>query len=153
MRLAEVYLGMGPESFRELLGSISIGKLKTFQMFERIKLRLHLNKLNSETLRRSAIRLWPRLEDGDDELAQELAQAILISHMGMIMAVLDELGIPHQEGFFDKDLEAAKYFTGGWQDRVYEKFKGQFPDKPLLFYINHLAVELDKPEAVYVPAA
>lgn len=149
MQLSEVYIGLGEPALGELLRSISLGRLKTFQLYERLKLRLYLNKLNSETLHRSAVRLWPRLKEGDEELATELAQAILISNMGMIVAVLDFLGIPHEEGFFAKDLDAKKYLTDGWQQRVFEKFKGEFPEKALLFYINHLAWEMTQSEEVF----
>lgn len=153
MQLSQVYVGMGQDSVRELLSSISLGKLKTYQLFEQMKLRLRLTKLNSETLRRSALRVWPRLEEGDEELAQEVGQAILISHMDVVIAVLNELGIPHEEGFFSKDLDASKYLTDGWQERVYEKYKGQFAPHVLRFYLNHLAFDLTKPEAVFTPAA
>lgn len=153
MPLSQVYVGLGQEGVRELLSTISLGKLKTYQMFEPLKVRLHLTKLNSETLRRSVERLWPRLEQGDEDLARELGQAILISHMGMIVAVLDELGIPHQEGFFDKELDASKYLTQGWQQRVYDKFRGQFPDAALRFYLNHLAFDLVESAPVFTPAS
>jgi hypothetical protein len=152
MPLSQVYVSMGQEDVRELLATISLGKLKTYQMFEPLKLRLHLTKLNSETLRRSVQRVWPRLEAGDEDLARELGQAILLSHLGMIVAVLDELGIPHQEGFFDKNLDAAKYLTEGWQQRVYEKFRGQYPDAALRFYLNHLAFDLVESAPVFAPS-
>jgi hypothetical protein len=152
MPLSQVYVGLGQDDLRELLTTISLGKLKTYQMFEPLKLRLHLTKLNSETLRRSAARVWPRLEQGDEDLAKELGQAILISHMGLIVSVLDELGIPHQEGFFDKDLDSSKYLTEGWQQRVYEKFRGQYPDAALRFYLNHLAFDFAESAPVFSPA-
>ena len=41
-----------------------------------------------------------------------LAQAILISHLDMIRAVLDHLGIPHEDGFFAKDAEIAEVSEG-----------------------------------------
>jgi hypothetical protein len=153
MRLSQVYVGMGQDDVRQLLTSISLGKLKTYQMFEPLKLRLHLTKLNSETLQRSVQRVWPRLEEGDQELAQELAQAILLSHMDMIVAVLNELGIPHQEGFFDKNLDASQYLAEGWQQRVYEKYRGQFSDVALRFYLNHLAFDLVESAPVFTPAS
>lgn len=152
MPLSRVYLGLGQDDVRELLATISLGKLKTYQMFEPLKLRLHLTKLNSETLRRSVQRTWPRLEEGDEDLAKELGQAVLISHMDLIVAVLDELGIPHQEGFFDKDLDASKYLTEGWQQRVYEKFRGRYSDVALRFYLNHLAFDLTESTPVFAPA-
>ncbi len=149
MQLSQVFVGLGQETLGELLRSVSIGRLKTFQMFEPLKVRLHLTKLNSETLRRSAVRLWPRLEQGDDQLASDLSQAILVSHMDMIKAVLDFLTIPHEEGFFAKDLDPAPYLTDGWQQRVFDRFKDQYPPKALLFYVNHLGCELAKAEAVF----
>ena len=42
--------------------------------------------------------------------------------------------------------------TPGWQQRVYEKFKDAFPPAALVFYINHLAWELDKKADYYQPA-
>ncbi len=149
MQLSEVYLGMGEPALSELLRSISLGRLKTFQLYERLKVRLYLNKLNSETLRRSSVRLWPRLKDGDEDLATELAQAILICNLNMIVSVLNFLEIPHEEGFFAKDLDASKYLTEGWQQRVYDKFKDEYPPQTLLFYINHLDWEMTQSETVF----
>ena len=45
----------------------------------------------------------------------------------MIKAVIDDLGIPNQDGFFDKDIDGSKYLTEGWQQRTYEKFKDTYP--------------------------
>ncbi len=149
MQLSEVYIGLGEPALGELLRSISLGRLKTFQLYDRLKVRLHLNKLNSETLRRSATRLWPRLKEGEEDLATELAQAILICNLNMIVAVLNFLEIPHEEGFFAKDLDASKYLTEGWQQRVFDRFKGEFPEKTLLFYINHLDWEMTQAETVF----
>ena len=142
-------MGLGQETLSELLRSISIGRLKAYQLFEPLKVRLHLTRLNADTLRRSAPRLWPRLQQGDEQLAAELAQAILISHLDMIRAVLDFLGIPHEDGFFAKDLDPAPYLTEGWQQRVYERFRNQYPAKALLFYLNHLGCELARAEEVF----
>jgi hypothetical protein len=153
MQLSEVFLGMGEEPFGRLLRTISIGKLKTYQLYERMKVRFHLNKLNSENVRKAAPRFWARLNEGDEEFASELSQAILISHLDMIKAVLDSLGIPNQDGFFDKDIDAAKYLAEGWQQRVFEQFRGKYPDDVLLFYINHLGSEVAKSEAIFAPAA
>lgn len=153
MRLSEVYLGLGEENLHALLRGISLGRLRTYQLFERLKLRLRLNKLNAETLRRSALRVWPRLEEGDEELAAELAQAILVSHFDIIVAVLDYLKIPHQDGFFAKEIDASAHLTEGWQDRVMAEFSGKFDRTALLFYVNHLGWELTKPASVYKPAA
>ena len=153
MRLSDAFLSLGEEPFGALLRSISIGKLKTYQMYEGLKVRLHLNKLNAETIRKAAPRLWTRLNERDEEFAQDLAQAILVSHIGMIRAVLDFLGIPNEEGFFAKDVDATPYLTESWQERVYEKFKDDFPRPLLLFYVNHLAWELTRESEIFAPAA
>lgn len=153
MQLSEVYLALGEENLQQILRHISLGKLRTYQLFERIKVRLHLSKLNSETLRKSSHRFWQRLQEHDEELATDLAQALLIGHLDMIQAVLNQLGIPHEEGFFAKDLDATSYLTEGWQGRVYEEQKEHFPKSVLLFYVNHLAFELEKDPAVFAPAA
>ena len=63
MQLSDIFLRMGPDQFEQLLRSVSLGRLKTFQMFEPFKTRLHLHKLNAETLRKSAPRQWKRLEE------------------------------------------------------------------------------------------
>ena len=153
MQLSEIFLGLGEPSFGQLLRGISIGKLKTYQLFDRMKARLHLAKLNSENIRKAEPRLWSRLAEKDEDFATDLSQAILVSHLDMIKAVLDELGIPNEDGFFAKDLEAAKYLTEGWQPKVYEKFKNAYPAPLLLFYINHLDWELAKAEQLFQPAA
>jgi hypothetical protein len=153
MHLSEVFTGLGDEALDQLLKGVSMGKLKTFQLFERIKTRAHLAKLSSATLRAAGPRLMQRMAGGDKELATELSQAILISHFDMIVAVLNFLGIPHEEGFFVKDLDPSTYLTEGWQLRVYTEFQGKYSNALLLFYINHLAVELLKADTVFLPAA
>ena len=62
----------------------------------------------------------------------------------MIVAVLNFLGIPHEDGFFAKDLDAKPHLTEGWQERVHEKFKDVYPEPLLRFYTAHLAWELLK---------
>jgi hypothetical protein len=154
MQLPDIFVRLGQENFEQLLRSISLGRLKTFQLFEPFKTRLHLHKLNSETLRKSAPKQWMRLqEEGSADLATDLSQAILISHMDMIKAVLDELGVPHEDGFFAKDTDVSTYLKDGWQQTAWDKFRGQFPPAALLFYINHLAWEVAKAEDVFAPAA
>lgn len=152
MQMSDIYLRLGEETFLDLLRSISLGRLRTYQLFDRVKARLHLSKLNSETLRKSAPRAWMRLGEHDEGFAAELAQAILISHMDMIQAVLNELGIPHEEGFFAKDADVAGYLKDGWQQQVWDKFRPAYAAAPLLFYINHLAWEVAKAEDVFSPA-
>lgn len=151
MQLSDIFLGLGQDRLVQLLRAISIGKLKTFQLYERLKLRLNANKVNSELLRKAGPRLWTRLESHDDELATELGQAILVSHLDMIQAVLNHLGIPHEEGFFAKDADVASYLKEGWQQDVFNRFAGQFPEAVTLFYVNHLAWEVLKSETVFVP--
>ncbi|HYL36443.1 MAG TPA: hypothetical protein VEV17_11065 [Bryobacteraceae bacterium] len=153
MQLSEIFLGLGQPSFAQLLRGISIGKLKTYQLFDRIKARLHLAKLNSENIRKSEPRLWVRLGERDEDFATDLAQAILVSHLDMIKAVLDALAIPNEDGFFAKDIDGSKYFTEGWQQKIYDQFKASYPPALLIFYINHLDWELAKAEQVFQPAA
>jgi len=153
MQLCEIFVGLGEPVFAQLLRSISIGKLKTFQLYDRLKARTHLAKLNSEHLRKAAPRFWGRIVAGEDDFAVDISQAILVSHLAMIKAVLDELGIPNEDGFFAKDIEASKYFVEGWQQKVFDKFKATYPEAVLLFYINHLDWEVAKAEKVFRPAA
>ena len=153
MQLSDIFLALGEPNVAELMRSISLGKLRTYQLFDRLKTRLHVTKLNSETLRKIGPRVYERLGEHDDEFATELSQAILVSHMNMIQAVLDFLGVPHEEGFFAKDIDGGKYLTEGWQQRTIDQFKGKFPDALLLFYVNHLGLELLKQEQMFAPAA
>lgn len=152
MQLYEIFLGLGQDSFTQLVRGISIGKLKTFQLYDRLKTRLHLPKLNSEALRKGAPRFWERIVEQDETFATELAQAILICHMDMIVASLDVLTIPHEDGFFAKDLDATQYLTDGWQQRVLDALKDRFPEALLVFYVNHLGWELLKSTEVFRPA-
>jgi hypothetical protein len=153
MLLSDVFLSLGEQPFGKLVGSVSMGKLRTYQLFDRLKARAHLAKLNAETLRKAAPRLWARLTERDDEFAKDLAQAILVSNLDMIVAVLDYLGIPNDGGFFAKDEDPKQHLEEGWQQRVYEKFRGQYPEATLLFYINHLAWETGSEAGVFQPAA
>ena len=142
MQISDVYLGMGEESFGQLIRSISIGKLRTYQIYEGFKVRARLAKLNTEGLRKAVPRLWARISEPDEDFAKDLAQAILVSHIDMISAVLDFLGVPHENGFFAKDMDAKPYFTEGWEERVSGKFQGVYPEPILSLYINHLRWEL-----------
>ncbi|MBM3735929.1 MAG: hypothetical protein FJW39_09105 [Acidobacteria bacterium] len=143
---------MGQVRVSELLGQISIGRLRTYQMFDRIKTRLRLNKLNQENLKKIAPKVWARILEGDEVLALELAQSILVSHLEMIIEILNFLGVPHQEGFFEKDAEIAAHLTDGWQQRVLDNFRAKHPETLLLFYVNHLAREVSSESQVFVPA-
>jgi len=153
MQLSDVYQGMGQPAFEQLIRGSSIGKLRTLQVYEAFKVRAHLHKLNTETLRKAAPKFWTRILEGDDEFSKELAQAILVSHLDMITAVLDFLGVPHENGFFAKDMDAKPYFTEGWEERVFENFRGTFSDAILTFYINHLKWELLGATEPYRPAS
>ena len=83
----------------------------------------------------------------------DVAQAILISHLDLIQAVLNHLGVPHEEGFFDKDADVSRYLKEGWRQGCGKNFKRTFPPAALLFYINHLSWEVAKSEDVFSPAA
>ena len=152
MGLSDIFLTLGEPAFQQLIRGVSIGKLKTYQLYERVKLRFHLTKLNSDTLRKAEPRLWQRIAAGDDEFATDMAQVVLVSHIDMIKDVLDFVGIPHEEGFFAKDMDATDKLTEGWQTRVYEHFRGKYGDALLVFYINHLGFELLKTQEVFQPA-
>jgi hypothetical protein len=152
MTLAEVFLGLGQERLEACLRQISLGKLKTFQLFEPFKVRARLNKLNQESLRKAAPKFLARLAEQDEEFATELAQSILVSHLNMIIAVLNLLGVPHNEGFFEKDAELSKHLSGDWQQRAYAEFHSTYPEAILVFYLNHLAHEVDENAALFAPA-
>ena len=153
MQLSDIFLALGEPAFQQLIRGVSIGKLKTFQLYERVKLRFHMQKLNTETLRKAAPRLWARIAEHDEEFATDVAQIVLVSHLEMIKDVLDLLGIPHEDGFFSKDLDASDKLTSGWQQRVHEAFKTKYSEPLLVFYINHLDWELTKAEQVFNPMA
>jgi hypothetical protein len=143
MQLSDIFLQLGEENFNNLLRSISIGRLKTYQLYDRVKTILYLNKLNSETLRKAGPRIWARIGEHNEEFAGEVSQVILISHQG----------IPHEDGFFAKDADVAGHLKEGWQQQVWEKFHTVYPAPALLFYINHLGWEITKAEQVFQPAA
>ena len=153
MQLSGVFQALGEDVFRQLIRGISIGKLKTYQVYERFKLRARLSKLNSETLRKSEPKLWARITEGEEDFAADLAQVFLLSHLQMIVDVLNFLQIPNEEGFFDKDLKPDQYLTEGWQERVYNEFAEKYQREILLFYINHLDWELTKAEKIFMPVA
>jgi hypothetical protein len=146
-------VGLGRDVFDQLIRGISIGKLKTYQIYEGFKVRAHLTKVNTEALRHATPRLWDRIVGGDDDFAKDMAQAILVSHLEMISAVLDFLNVPHENGFFAKDMNATPYFTPGWEERVTEKFRGVYAEAQLLFYVNHLRWELLDATDVFHPVS
>jgi hypothetical protein len=151
MELSEIYRALGKERFEELIGLISMGSLRTYRLVDNFKMRLRLNKLNRERLRKAAPQLWERLQQGENDLASELAQGILLSNITFLVEVLDFLEIPHDGGgFFDKDSPVAEKLTAGWQKRVLEKFRPRYSEALILFYINHLDWELGEPSAPFV---
>jgi hypothetical protein len=153
MQISDVYLALGEEAFGQLIRGVSIGKLKTYQIYEGFKVRAHLPKVNTELLRKAAPRFWARIAAGDEDFGKDLAQAVLVSHIDMISAVLDSLGVPHENGFFAKDVDAKPFFTEGWEERVFAKFHGAYPDPLLVFYINHLRWELLGAKEPYRPVS
>jgi hypothetical protein len=153
MQLSEVYLKLGENGLEQLISEISIGKLKTYQIYDAFKASAHLNKLNTENLRKHIPRFWSRLNERDEQFAKDLAQPVLVSHLDMITAILDFLGIPHEGGFFNKDLNAKNYLTEGWAERVFERFRSVYSESVLLFYINHLSWELTDAAEPFVPAS
>ena len=152
MVLCEVYQKLGEAGFAQLVKGISIGKLKTYQLYDAFKTRTHVVKLNTEHLRNATPRLWARINENDEEFAKDFAQAVLVSHLDMIAAVLEFLGIPNQNGFFEKDLDASHYLTEGWAERAFEKFRGTYPEPLLLFYLNHLGWEMNGADQPFVPS-
>ena len=153
MQLCDVFLSQGESGFSDLLRRISISRLRTYQIYEHIKVRTRLTKLNGESLRKSGYKLWERLQARDEDLATDLSQAILVSQLEMIIAALDFLGIRHQDGFFAKDADVSAQLTEGWQQRLVDHFQDQYPLSVLVFYVNHLGVETAHAEALFTPAA
>lgn len=154
MDLCDIYQGLGDQAFRDLLKAISLGKLRTYQLFERLKVRLRLNKLNMEALAKSAPRQWDRIvAERDDAFALDLAQAVLVCHMDIIIDVLNHLQIPHQEGFFEKDADVSSFLTGDWQQRAWDAFQDKHSRAVLAFYLNHLALEMTKDPVLFNPLA
>ena len=149
MPLSGIFLGLGEDTTKQLVRSIAVGRLKTYQIFDRVKTRLHTPKLNQEALLKLGPRVWARLNEHEEDLALDLSQAILVSHLDLIVAVLDFLEIPHTDGFFEKETDIASRLTDGWQQRVLDRFHDRFPRPILLFYVNHLAHEVDENTPVF----
>ncbi|HEX4997721.1 MAG TPA: hypothetical protein VFY29_05825 [Terriglobia bacterium] len=143
--ISNIFVSLGPDSFSQFIRSISIGKLKTYQLYDGLKARTRLTKLNVESLRKASGRLWERVSAHDEDLARDLAQAVLLSRLDVIVAILDFIGIPHTDGFFANDIDPKAYLSEGWGDRVVEHFKETYPEPFLRFYIAHLELELNSP--------
>ncbi len=152
MTMCEVFLGLGSEQFGQALRAISPGKLKLHQMFDAVRIRLHLSKLNQESLKKAAPKVWARIEANEEDLARDISQAILVCHMDMIIAVLDLTGIPHEDGFFGKDADVKTFvLPKGWQDRAYSELSGKYPPSVLALYLNQLAHEVDENAPLFRP--
>lgn len=152
MQLCDVFIALGESVFSGLLKSVSISRLRTYQIYEHIKVRTRLTRLNSETLRKAAPRLWDRLAGKDEALAGDLSQAILVSNLDLVIAALDFLGIPHKDGFFGKDADLSAHLAEGWQQRAYDALKANYPAGVALFYLNHLGVETGSATELFTPA-
>ena len=153
MKLHELFVALGADSFPSQLRGISIGTLRTYQIYDRVKTRCHLAKLNTENLRTASGRLWERLKSGEEDLALELSQAILISQIKLIIEVLNYFKIPHEDGFFAKETDPMQFLKVGWQQEAYDHFKVSHPPALVNFYINHLAHEIDANNPVFIPAS
>lgn len=150
--LCRLVLALGQEAFTEFMRSVSIGKLRTYSLYERVKVRFHLPKLNSDTLRKAVPKLYQRIQAGDEDFAADVAQVILVAHLDMVCDVLDLLSIPHNNGFLSSKTDVAARLTPGWQQRVLDQLRGKYPERLLIFYLNYLAWENLKTEEVFQPA-
>lgn len=149
MDLAEVYEALGQERVAGSIRTISMGALKTFGVYQSLKVGSRLRKLNRSNLQRAAGRLWQRVADGDTDLGRDLSQAILVSNIPLVTEVLDCLELEHDgNGFFSKDSDHADKLTEGWAERVFAHCKDRFDQDLILLYINYLGWEakaLDAP--------
>ena len=58
MHISDVFLALGEERFGDLLRHVSMGRLRTYQLFDQIKARLRLVRIWPPTSRRPS---WSRL--------------------------------------------------------------------------------------------
>src|SRR5712692_6130606 len=63
MQLCDVFQHLGEDGFAQLIRGISMGRLRTYQLFDTLKARAHLVKLNTEHLRHATPRLWTRIQE------------------------------------------------------------------------------------------
>lgn len=142
MDFPEVYERLGMERSDRLVRSVSIGALKTFNVYEAIKIRSQLHTLNRQKLRAASHNLWRRIVRGDADLARDLTQAVLVSNIAFVAAVLDHLGIEHDgNGFFAKEGDYTEQLGAGWERAVFDTFRDRYPEELVLLYINHLGWE------------
>ena len=149
MDVVQVYKALGEPHFSDLIRMISIGATKTYGVYESVKIRCRLEKLNRQKLHKSTPKLWQRILENDSGLADEITQAILVSNLTFVIEVLDLLNIPHEEnGFLEKDADHADKLVTGWKANTFKHFSGKYPEPLVLLYINHLGSEmgvLEKP--------
>lgn len=139
-----MYRAFGQERSDRLVRTISIGALKTFGVYEAVKVRSRLHRLNRQKLRAAAPKLWERVTDGDADLARDLTQAVLVSNIPVVVDVLERLGIEHDgNGFFAKDGDYSEQLADGWAGRVYAECRQSHDEDLLLLYVNHLGWETD----------
>ena len=151
MELPEVFQGLGEARFEELVRGISIGRLRTYSIYDSFKIRTRLNKVNREGLRKAVPKFWARLGEGDNDLARELAQGVLVSNLNFVIEVLDFLEVPHDgSGFFQKEDALRDHLTEDWQARVLKEFSGKYPESLILLYTNHLSWEMDRSSALFL---
>ena len=151
MELSDVFVALDGSAFEELVKGISMGSLRTYQVYEPLKVHAGLHKLNRERLRKAVPRLREQLANANQDLARDLAQGILVSNLAVVIDVLDFLEIPHDgNGFFDKEGSAKDQLTDGWQQRVADHFRETYPKALILLYINHLDWELGEPSAPFI---
>lgn len=149
MDLAEVYEALGQERVVRTARSISMGALKTFGVYQALKVGSRLRKLNRSNLQRAARNLWQRVADGDTDLGRDLSKAVLVSNIPLVIDVLDCLELEHDgNGFFSEDSDHADKLSEGWAEKAFAHCKDRFDQDLLLLYINYLGVEteaLDEP--------
>ena len=151
MDLVEVYQVLGQERCKSLVRTVSISALKTFKVYEAIKVRSRLSRLNRMKLRAAAGKLWQRVADGDEDLARDLSQAVLVSNIPMIVEVLDYLEVEHDgNGFFSKDSDHSDKLSGDWPTRAFAHCKDRFDSDVVLLYINYLGWETDSLSAPFL---
>lgn len=151
MDLAEVYEALGQERVAPSIRTISMGALKTFGVYQAVKVRSRLRKLNRLNLRRAAETLWQRVADGDTDLGRDLSQAVLVSNIPLVTEVLDFLGIEHDgNGFYSKDDDHADQLSEGWAERAFVHCKDRFDQGLVLLYLNYLGWETETLKEPYL---
>ncbi len=143
MELTAVYRAFGSDRTCKLVRSVSLGALRTYGVYEAIKVRSGLRRLNRQKLRDAAPRMWQQIKDGDADLARDLSQAVLVSNVPLVVEVLDLLGIEHDgNGFFAREGDYSGQLFDGWAERAFAHCRDRFDTDLVLLYINHLGWEM-----------